>query len=96
MIEEVFKGRAKEIDHEDVVQAFLAKVVDIRDASCVLSVITCTTAADIILTASDQDLVCSILITQLGSITLAGFLHRHQSAAATQTVKINLSSTVEY
>jgi len=38
VIEEILEGWAKEIDHEDIVQAFLAKVVDIRDASCALSV----------------------------------------------------------
>lgn len=34
MIEEVFQRRAEEIDDQDVVQPFLAEVVDIGNASC--------------------------------------------------------------
>lgn len=34
MIEEVFKTRTKKINDQDVVQPFLAKVVDIGNASC--------------------------------------------------------------
>jgi hypothetical protein len=33
VIEEIFEGRAEEIDDKDVVQAFLAKVIDIRNTS---------------------------------------------------------------
>jgi hypothetical protein len=33
-VEEVFQAGAEQVDDEDVVQAFLAKVVDIRDAIC--------------------------------------------------------------
>lgn len=35
MIEEVFQTRAEEIDNEDVMETFLAKVVYIRNAGCV-------------------------------------------------------------
>jgi len=34
VIEKVFQGWAKEIDDKDIMQAFLAKVIDIRDTSC--------------------------------------------------------------
>jgi hypothetical protein len=34
MIEEIFETGAQEIDDEDVVEAFLAKVVDIGDSGC--------------------------------------------------------------
>jgi hypothetical protein len=33
VIEEIFERRAKKIDHENVVKAFLPKIVDIRDTS---------------------------------------------------------------
>ena len=32
MVEEIFEGGAKEIDDQDVVEAFLAEVVDVRNA----------------------------------------------------------------
>lgn len=38
MIEEVFQTWAKEIYNKNVVQAFLAEVIDIRNASCELLV----------------------------------------------------------
>lgn len=34
MVEEVLEGRAEEVDDQDVVETFLAKVVDIGNASC--------------------------------------------------------------
>jgi len=34
VIEKVFETGAEEIDDEDVVKAFLAKIVDIRNSSC--------------------------------------------------------------
>jgi len=33
MIEEVLERRAEEVDNEDIVQAFLAKVINIRNTS---------------------------------------------------------------
>lgn len=35
MIEQILQAWAEQIDHEDVVQTLLAKVVDIWDSSCV-------------------------------------------------------------
>lgn len=34
MIKQIFERRTEEVDHQDVVEAFLAKVIDIRDTSC--------------------------------------------------------------
>jgi hypothetical protein len=83
VIEEILERWAKEINHEDIVQALLAKVVDIRDTSCVFVVSHKQSYSRLgILTTSDQDLVCPILITQLRSIALPWFLHRDLSATA--------------
>jgi hypothetical protein len=38
MIEEVFKRGAEEVDHEDIVEAFLTEVIDIRNTSYLMSV----------------------------------------------------------
>ena len=35
MVEQVFQAGAEEVDHEDVVQAFLPEIVYIRNAGCV-------------------------------------------------------------
>lgn len=32
VIEQILEGRTKEVDDEDVVQTFLAEIVDVRDA----------------------------------------------------------------
>jgi len=56
VVKEVFERGSEEIDHKNVVEAFLAKVVDIGDAR-----------------AADKNLVGSILISELGSVTLSRF-----------------------
>jgi hypothetical protein len=38
MVEEIFKRGAEEIDHKDIVKAFLAKVIDIRNTGYLTSV----------------------------------------------------------
>ena len=36
VIEEIFKGRAEEVNNKDVVQAFLTEIIYIRYAGCFL------------------------------------------------------------
>lgn len=76
MVEKVLQRRPKEIDDQDVVETLLAKVVDIRNAGCSrcqLDGFGWVRGARG-LTASDKDLVGTVLISQLRSITLSGFL----------------------
>jgi hypothetical protein len=37
MVEEVFQARSEQVDDQDVVEAFLAEVIDVRNTSCRLS-----------------------------------------------------------
>jgi hypothetical protein len=39
VVEQVFQAGAKEVDDQDVVEAFLAEVIDIRDPGCRTSVV---------------------------------------------------------
>jgi len=41
VIKQVFERWSKEINDEDIVEALLAKVIDIRDTRCPVSVIEC-------------------------------------------------------
>ena len=34
MVEQVLQARAEEVDHQNVVKAFLAEIIDIRDPGC--------------------------------------------------------------
>lgn len=39
MVEQVFQTGSEQVDDQDVVQSLLAEVVNIRDASCKMSVV---------------------------------------------------------
>jgi hypothetical protein len=81
VIEQVFERGTEEVDDQDVVQALLAKVVDIRNTGCSGRSVTRINGVHraCSLTAADKNLVRSILIPQLGGIALSRFLR--QSAA---------------
>lgn len=82
MIKEVFQRRAKQVNDQDVVQAFLAEVVDIGNASCEVLLVYASLriSARAGLTAADEDLVCPVLVAKLRSVALPGFLHSNMSA----------------
>lgn len=84
MIKKILERRSEKVNDEDVVQTLLSEVVDIGDTGCDRKLAwkkggPVTRASSKQLTASDQDLVRPVLITQLGSITLARFLFRSAS-----------------
>ena len=62
VIKQVFKRRSEEIDDEDIVEAFLAEVIDIRNTRYPVSV-AARVEADSQLTAPDKDFVCPVLIS---------------------------------
>jgi hypothetical protein len=78
VIEKILETRAEEVDDKDVVQTLLSEVVDIGDTSCEQRLANDTGKSSETgkLTASDQDLVGPVLITQLRGIALPGFLFR--------------------
>ncbi len=73
VIKKIFKGRAEEVDDENVVQAFLAKIIYIRDTS--YSVLAqCSLSSGIcVLTASNKNFIRAILISQLWGVALSRF-----------------------
>ena len=82
VVEEVFQRRPEQVDDEDIVEAFLAEVIYIRDASCMhmsVSMAACEEGRDGQLTAADQDLVGAVLVSQLRGIALPGFLQDSDS-----------------
>lgn len=77
MVEEVLETRAEQVNNQDVMQALLAKVIDIRDARfCESGKLSREKGLSRRLTASNEDLIGSIFITKLGCITLPRFLRR--------------------
>lgn len=76
MIKEILQRRTQKIDNEDVVQTLLSEIVDIGNASCleVRRAHNIISRLDGILTASNQNLVCPVLIAELGCIAFPGFL----------------------
>jgi hypothetical protein len=75
MVEEIFERGAKKIDDKNVVEAFLAKIVDIRDASY-MALVRVSGSCFMVgrLTATNKNFVRSVLISQLWCITFPGFL----------------------
>lgn len=77
MVKEILERGSEQINYQDVVQAFLAEVVDIGDTSCdsLLAVeLAMRWVGRCELTAANEDLVRSVLIPQLRSIAFPGFL----------------------
>ena len=77
MIEEVFQTGAEQINHKDIVQTFLSKVVDIGNASYEKMSVFASIEPNcgwMRLTAADQYLVCSVLVAKLRGIAFSGFL----------------------
>jgi hypothetical protein len=76
-VKQVLERRAEEVNDKDVVETFLAKVVDLGDASWNTSV----RAQDVAphrLTASAQNLVAPVLVAELRCIRLARLLDQCQ------------------
>jgi len=61
MIKKVFERWSEKINDEDVVEALLAEIIDIRDTRYSPSVVAWI-EANCRLTASDEDFVCPVLI----------------------------------
>jgi hypothetical protein len=63
VIKEIFEGGTEEVNDKNIVEAFLAKIIDIRNSSC----FDISPAAFVrgfgILTAANKDFVCSIFIS---------------------------------
>ena len=77
MIKEILKGWSEQVDNQDVVETFLAKVVDIWNARCeIISKVLLSICAVRLLTASDEDLVGAVLVAQLWCVRLAWLLKR--------------------
>ena len=75
MIKEILKGWSEQVDNQDVVETFLAKVVDIWNARCeIISKMLLSICAVRLLTASDEDLVGTVLVAQLWCVRLAWLL----------------------
>jgi hypothetical protein len=74
VIKEIFEGGTEEVNDKNIVEAFLAKIIDIRNSSC----FDISPAAFVrgfgILTAANKDFVCSIFISQLGCIAFSRLL----------------------
>lgn len=80
VVKQIFETRAEQVDHKDVVQPFLSEIVDIGDTSYDrVSKGGHANQPGSTLTASDQNLVRPVLISQLWRIALARFLNRSQS-----------------
>ena len=86
MVEKIFERGSKEIDDEDVMKAFLSKIIDIRNASCYLLVGGSAFPCGSSHTASDEYLVGSVLISKLGCVAFSRFL---------LLLSIHFSKTVE-
>lgn len=77
MVEQVFETWSEQVDYEYVVQAFLAKVIDIRDASCGQTSVSAQSRCregNKSRTTTDENLVRAVLIAELWSVALAWFL----------------------
>ena len=78
MIEQVFERRTKKVDDEDIMKALLAEVIDIRDAGYRGGrgkLASCTSLTILTrLTATNENLVCTVFISKLRSIALPRFL----------------------
>ena len=73
VVEQIFQGGSKEINDQDVVKTFLAEIIYIGNSS--YQVLACTpTIVSKVLTASNKDLVCPVLISQLRCIAFSRFL----------------------
>jgi hypothetical protein len=78
VVEEILERGTQQVDHKDVVKAFLAEVVDIGNAGYWGYSSACEGKGygTAVLTAANEDLVRPVLVTQLRSIALARFLGR--------------------
>lgn len=75
MVEEVLETGAEQVDDQDVMQALLAKVIDVGDARfCKSGKLSRELDLARRLTASNEDLVGPIFIAKLGSVALSRFL----------------------
>lgn len=74
VVKEVLEGGPEEVDDQNVVQALLTEVIDIRNTSCSTLLCRSLQKESEILTAANKDFVCSIFVSQLWSIALSRFL----------------------
>lgn len=74
VVKEIFQRWSEEIDDQDVVKAFLAEIIDIRDPSCFESVSRPPKNICYTLTAANKNFVCPVLVSQLWGVTLSRFL----------------------
>jgi hypothetical protein len=63
VVKQIFERWAEKVDNQDVVETLLAEVVDIGNAGCTMLVGRTVPRESRMLTAADEDLVCSILIS---------------------------------
>jgi hypothetical protein len=79
-IKEILQARAKQVDHENIVQPFLAKMIDLWDASYIWQMSRKCTAGDRGRgqrrgrTAASKNSVRPTLVAELGRFGFAGFL----------------------
>ena len=74
VIKEVLQRWSEEINDQDVVKAFLAEIIDIRDPSYCASVSRLPNNPLYALTAANKNFVCPVLVSQLWGVALSRFL----------------------
>lgn len=96
VVKEIFERWAEKVDYENVVEAFLAEIIHVRNAGYIALVSVKTGyTAQCKRTASYENLVCSVFVTQLGRIALPWFLYgiRLLSRLLVSDTRTNLIAT---